>query len=109
MLQKSYKNKTSGKTSLLPTNKTEQNFTAENFQTFLNKMKFAKKMNKKLDKIRIILAILLIASTIFSIAYTSLERNHNCSGHDCIICFVIHIAEQNIKLLSLILALKVTI
>lgn len=56
--------------------------------------------NRKLNKIRTVLAVLLMAFSIFSVAYISLEKNHDCSGDDCPICYVINVAEQNLKLLS---------
>lgn len=57
--------------------------------------------NKKLNKVRIALAVLLLVFSIFSVINIALERNHECSGENCPICFVISTAEQNLKLLSL--------
>ncbi|MCI6365481.1 MAG: hypothetical protein MR911_03185 [Spirochaetia bacterium] len=57
--------------------------------------------NKKLNKIQIALAVLLLVFSIFSVINIALERNHECSGENCPICFVISTAEQNLKLLSL--------
>ena len=57
--------------------------------------------NKKLNKVRIALAVLLLVFSIFSVINIALERNHECSGENCPICFVISTVEQNLKLLSL--------
>lgn len=58
----------------------------------------------KANRLRTVLAVLLLTFSIFSVAYIALEKNHKCSGTDCSICFVINIAEQNLKLLSLFVA-----
>ena len=57
--------------------------------------------NKKLNKVQIALAVLLLVFSIFSVINIALERKHECSGENCPICFVISTAEQNLKLLSL--------
>lgn len=57
--------------------------------------------NKKLNKVQIALAVLLLVFSIFSVINIALERNHECSGENCPICFVISTVEQNLKLLSL--------
>lgn len=64
--------------------------------------------NKKLNKVRIALAVLLLVFSIFSVINIALERNHECSGENCPICFVISTAEQNLKLLSLIAVFAAT-
>ncbi|MCR5401662.1 MAG: hypothetical protein K6E78_08730 [Treponema sp.] len=56
---------------------------------------------KRLTKIRTILSVLLLIFSIFSLAFISIESHHECSGHDCPVCFIILITQQNIKLLSL--------
>lgn len=61
-----------------------------------------------LNKIRTVLAVILLAFSIFSIAAITLEKYHECSGEDCPVCFVIAVAEQNLKLLSLIVVFAVT-
>ena len=64
--------------------------------------------NKKLNKVRIALAVLLLVFSIFSVINIALERNHECSGENCPICFVISTVEQNLKLLSLIAVFAAT-
>ena len=64
--------------------------------------------NKKLNKVRIALAVLLLVFSIFSVINIGLERNHECSGENCPICFVISTVEQNLKLLSLIAVFAAT-
>lgn len=59
---------------------------------------------QKLNKIRTLLAVLLLAFSIFSLACISLEQNHQCTGDNCQICYVINLAEQNLRLLSLFAA-----
>lgn len=61
--------------------------------------------NRRLNRLRTVLAVLFMAFTIFSVAYISLEKNHDCSGNDCAICFVMDVAEQNLKLLSFAVAI----
>lgn len=58
--------------------------------------------NRKINKLRTVLAVILLVFSIFSVAAISLEKNHQCSGENCPVCFVIAVAEQNLKLLSLI-------
>lgn len=53
------------------------------------------------------LALILLALTLFSISLPSAEANHNCTGEDCAICFVIHVAEENLKLLKITAAVLV--
>lgn len=65
--------------------------------------------NGKLNKLRTVLAVLLLAFSIFSVAYIGLERCHHCSGSDCAVCFVINLAEQNFKLLSVSVAFAVAV
>ena len=56
---------------------------------------------KRIRKIRTILSVLLLIFSIFSLAFISIESHHECSGEDCPVCYVICIAETNLKLLSL--------
>ncbi|MBQ0052064.1 MAG: hypothetical protein KBT11_08390 [Treponema sp.] len=58
--------------------------------------------NTRLNRLRTALAVLLLAFSIFSVATVTLEKNHECSGEDCSICFVITVAKQSLNLLSLI-------
>lgn len=59
--------------------------------------------DSKLNRLRAVLAAVFIAFTVFSVFFTAAEAGHDCSGDDCPICFVIQLAEQNVKLLSLAL------
>jgi len=54
----------------------------------------------KLKKIRIVFATILVLFTIFSLYFSTVEKNHNCSGSDCPICYVIEISKENIELLK---------
>lgn len=51
-----------------------------------------------------ILAVMLVIFTIFSLLFSAVEVNHDCSGEDCPICFVIEVTESNLKLLHFALA-----
>lgn len=64
--------------------------------------------NTNLNKLRTTLAVLLFLFTIISVSSINLERNHQCSGDDCVVCYLINITEQSIKLLSLIIAFTIT-
>lgn len=57
--------------------------------------------NSRLNKIRTALAAILLAFTVFSVSFSAMEHNHECSGEDCAICYVIQVAEQNLKLLKI--------
>lgn len=61
------------------------------------------RMDSKFNRLRAVLAAVFIAFTVFSVFFAAAEAGHDCSGDDCPICFVIHVAEQNVKLLSLAL------
>lgn len=60
--------------------------------------------SEKLDSRKVFFAVLLLVFTIFSVIYKSHEMYHDCSGDGCQICYVLQICEQNIKLLSVVLA-----
>ena len=53
-------------------------------------------------------ALILLVLTLFSITIPSVEINHNCTGDDCAICYVIHVAEENLKLLKITAAALIT-
>ena len=55
--------------------------------------------NKKLNKIKTVLAVLLLIFTIFSLSYILAESNHHCCHDDCPICFVLHVVKTNIEIL----------
>lgn len=59
--------------------------------------------DSKFNRLRAVLAAVFIAFTVFSVFFAAAEAGHDCSGDDCPICFVIHVAAQNVKLLSLAL------
>lgn len=59
--------------------------------------------DSKLNRLRAVLTVVFIAFTVFSVFFVAAEAGHDCSGDDCPICFVIQVAEQNVKLLSLAL------
>lgn len=59
--------------------------------------------DSKLNRLRAVFTALFIAFTVFSVFFAAAEAGHDCSGDDCPICFVIHVAAQNVKLLSLAL------
>lgn len=59
--------------------------------------------DSKFNRLRAVFAALFIAFTVFSVFFVAAEAGHDCSGDDCPICFVIQVAEQNVKLLSLAL------
>lgn len=59
--------------------------------------------DSKLNRLRAVLAAVFIAFTVFSVFFVAAEAGHDCSGDDCPICFVIQVAAQNVKLLSLAL------
>lgn len=59
--------------------------------------------DSKLNRLRAVLTAVFIAFTVFSVFFVAAEAGHDCSGDDCPICFVIQVAEQNVKLLSLAL------
>ena len=61
------------------------------------------RMDSKLNRLRAVLAADFIAFTVLSVFFAAAEAGHDCSGDDCPICFVIQLAEQNVKLLSLAL------
>lgn len=58
----------------------------------------------KLDKLRVVFVAIFILFTIFSITFATFENHHECSVEDCPICFVIEVAESNLKLLHFALA-----
>lgn len=59
--------------------------------------------DSKLNRLRAVLTAVFIAFTVFSVFFVAAEAGHDCSGDDCPICFVIQVAELNVKLLSLAL------
>lgn len=61
-------------------------------------------MNKESGKVKTLLAVLLLVFAIFSVSFTSLESNHDCKGNDCLICYVIQVAENNLQLLKIAVA-----
>ena len=61
------------------------------------------RLDSKFNRLRSVFAALFIAFTVFSVFFAAAETGHDCSGDDCPICFVIHVAAQNVKLLSLAL------
>lgn len=61
------------------------------------------RMDSKFNRLRAVFAALFIAFTVFSVFFAAAEAGHDCLGDDCPICFVIHVAAQNVKLLSLAL------
>lgn len=61
------------------------------------------RLDSKLNRLRAVFAAVFIAFTVFSLVFAAAEAGHDCSGDDCPICFVIQVAGQNVKLLSLAL------
>lgn len=57
--------------------------------------------NEKITVSKRLLAIFVLAFSIFSIAFISIESNHQCDDESCQICYVLNVAEGNLKLLSL--------
>ena len=51
-----------------------------------------------------IFIILLLLSVALSIAGSIKEADHECSGEDCPVCLVIHVARQNLKLFRIFFA-----
>ena len=49
----------------------------------------------------ILLCIALLAVMAFSSLFIVLEHEHDCSGADCPICFLLHQAEENLTCLGL--------
>ncbi|MCQ2593030.1 MAG: hypothetical protein MJ188_09635 [Treponema sp.] len=62
--------------------------------------------NSKLNKMRTVLAVLLLIFTIFSVTFTAAETGHTnrCREDNCPICFVIHVTKANLGGLILIFA-----
>lgn len=63
--------------------------------------------NEKLSRCRTVLSVLFLVFTIYSLFYIGHEARHECSGEDCPVCYVIQVAEQNLKLLGVALAVVV--
>lgn len=61
--------------------------------------------HKNLTKIRTAFSVLFLVVLVFSIFFESFEADHECTGDDCAICFVILLSEINIKLFAIALAL----
>ncbi len=61
------------------------------------------RLDSKLNRLRAVFAAVFILLTVFSVFFAAAEAGHDCSGDACPICFVIQVAEQNAKLLSLAL------
>lgn len=59
------------------------------------------RLDSKLNRLRTVFAAVFILLTVFSVFFAAAEAGHD--GDDCPICFVIQVAEQNAKLLSLAL------
>lgn len=59
--------------------------------------------DSKFNRLRAVFVALFIAFTVFSVFFAAAEAGHDCSGDDCPICFVIQVAAQNVKHLSLAL------
>lgn len=55
----------------------------------------------KIKKIRTAFAVLLLTFTLFSIAFSTQEINHECCGSNCQICFIIETSNINLKLLKI--------
>lgn len=51
--------------------------------------------NSKLNKLRTVLAVLMMLMTIFSFVYIASEAKHHCTGENCPICFVIQVIKTN--------------
>ncbi|MBP5174689.1 MAG: hypothetical protein ILP07_02105 [Treponema sp.] len=67
-------------------------------------MQNARINESRVNKIKKILLLLLMAFTISTLLYTAHEMHHECSGEDCHICQVIQISVQSLKLLTFALA-----
>ncbi|MBR6297298.1 MAG: hypothetical protein IKR40_12555 [Treponema sp.] len=67
-------------------------------------MQNARMNASRVNKIRKILLLLLMAFTISTLLYTAHEMHHECSGEDCHICQVIQISVQSLNLLTFALA-----
>ena len=61
--------------------------------------------HKNLKKLRTAFAVLFLTFLVFSIFFESFEADHDCTGDDCAICFVIMLSEGNIKLFAIALVL----
>lgn len=57
----------------------------------------------RINRFRTAFAILFLAFTLYSIFFITHEAHHECSGEDCPICFMMQMAEQNLKLLRYVL------
>lgn len=57
--------------------------------------------NSKLNKLRTVLSVLVLAFTLFSFAFTISESNHNCTEENCPICYVLQVVESNLKIFAL--------
>lgn len=63
--------------------------------------------NTKLNKLRTVLSVLVLAFTLFSFAFTISESNHNCTEENCPICYVLQVAKSNLEIFALsFIALK---
>lgn len=51
---------------------------------------------------KIIFSLTCLLLIIFSLFFVLVETNHKCEGHDCLICYVIHLSENNIKLVKIL-------
>lgn len=60
--------------------------------------------NTKLNKLRTVLSVLVLAFTLFSFAFTISESNHNCTDENCPICYVLQVAKSNLQALVLTFA-----
>jgi len=56
--------------------------------------------NSKIKKIRTAFAVFLLIFTFFSITLSCVEANHQCSGKDCSVCYIINLSEENLVLLK---------
>lgn len=61
--------------------------------------------NKKITSAKIVFAVLLLFLILFSIGFEVIETNHECCGHDCPICNIILIIQQNINFFSILVIL----
>ncbi|MCR5080436.1 MAG: hypothetical protein K6B17_03740 [Treponema sp.] len=54
--------------------------------------------NKRLNKAKTFFAVLIFSVSIFSVFYVALEKNHQCSGEDCPVCFIFNLIERGFEL-----------
>lgn len=54
-------------------------------------------MKKKACVPAMVLALLLAIVLLFSIGFIVLEADHDCSGENCAVCFVLHICENALQ------------